>query len=522
MPHANLVHLILRHADARPDATALVLPLAWTSTEVTEQRRVTFGELGDRIRRASGALRAEGFDAGDRVVVMFPVGLDLYCLVLGLFHAGMAAVLVDTGMGPRKVLEAVRRSGATAICSVHALLKHRWWVPTLWGLRKYCVDAEGIALRPLSRLLDGEPGDIARVTPDDHALITFTSGSTGRPKGADRTHALLVAQHDALAAHFPAADDEIDMPCFPVVTLHNLCTGIPTVIPPVDFRDVASPPAEAVWRFAAEHGVTRMSGAPAYVSELLVPLEDGRCTPPSTLRQIGVGGARVHPSLCTGTLEALPGVEAQVLYGSTEAEPIASVDFADVVAFDGEGVLVGDVAAAAAVELVSLPAEPPDLDARGVAPWVVPAGAVGELVVSGPHVNRGYLDDPDANRANKLYAPDDVVWHRTGDTARWVDGRLVLVGRVRDMLRVGGEVVAPFPIEQAVEALVGVARAAAIQVGGRPKLLVDGDESAEPSVRGELERRGLELEIVFIDGMPLDRRHRSKIDRVALREMIGA
>ncbi|PJB40619.1 MAG: hypothetical protein CO108_14375, partial [Deltaproteobacteria bacterium CG_4_9_14_3_um_filter_63_12] len=47
-------------------------------------------------------------------------------------------------------------------------------------------------------------------------------GSTGRPKGANRAHDILVAQHLALSAQFPAADDEVDMPCFAVIPLHNL------------------------------------------------------------------------------------------------------------------------------------------------------------------------------------------------------------------------------------------------------------------------------------------------------------
>ena len=72
--------------------------------------------------------------------------------------------------------------------------------------------------------------------PDQSALISFTSGSTGRPKGADRTHSILLAQHDALQAHAPGREGEIDMPCFPAVVLHNLSCGISSVVPPIDLR----------------------------------------------------------------------------------------------------------------------------------------------------------------------------------------------------------------------------------------------------------------------------------------------
>ncbi len=524
---ANFVDHILEHP---PEKTALVLPAAWDETGVTESVQVTFGELAGRIGGVQAALREAGFRPGDRIVVMFPVGVDLYSLVLGLMASGMAAVLIDTGMGVKKVLAAMRHSGAKGIVSVHALLKHRWWIPTLWWMRKYCVDASGPFLRPAARLLSqpaSTPVTLER-EPDDHALITFTSGSTGKPKGADRTHRLLTEQHRALKHHFPEAADEIDMPCFPVVTLHNLCCGIPTVLPPVDFRAVAQAPAAAVWSFAAKHGVTRMSGAPAYVDRLVAHLEgDGeRGSPddgaPATLRQIGVGGARVPRSLMARVKQALPEVEAKVLYGSTEAEPIASVHFDEVLASPGDGVLVGTEAAAATVALLEVPDPPPTLDQRGVAPFEVADGEPGELVVSGPHVNRGYLDDPAATAENKLFEPDGRCWHRTGDVARRDEqGRLWLIGRTKDMVPVGDRLVAPYPVEEAVDALPGVARSAFLDVGG-PVLVVQMEPGAVPpdpvALAGLVDVRGAGvLRVEVVDEIPVDPRHNSKIDRVRLR-----
>ncbi len=84
------------------------------------------------------------------------------------------------------------------------------------------------------------PGDgyVHPVEPDDPALITFTSGSSGEPKGANRTHRFLLAQHRALAAEFPAQPGDVDMPMFPVFALNNLASGVPSVVPEMDFRRV--------------------------------------------------------------------------------------------------------------------------------------------------------------------------------------------------------------------------------------------------------------------------------------------
>lgn len=519
----NFVDHILSHP---PGRTALVLPTRWDEHGVQESTEVTYGELSGRIGAVQAGLRAEGYEAGDRLVVMYPVGIDLYALVLGLMASGMAAVLIDTGMGTGKVLAAMRSSRAKGIVSVHALLKHRFWVPTLWGLRKYCVDASGWFLAPADRLL-AQPAINAitmEVEPDDHALITFTSGSTGRPKGADRTHRLLTEQHLALKAHFPEADDEVDMPCFPVVTLHNLCCGMTTVLPPVDFKAVAQAPARAVWSFAAQHGVTRMSGAPAYVDRLVAQLEAGG-EAPSTLRQLGIGGARVPRSLCSRVLEQLPAIEAKVLYGSTEAEPIASVPFDEVLASPGEGVLVGTEASAATVALLELPEPPPALDERGVAPFAVTAGEAGELVVAGPHVNRGYLDDPVATAENKLFEPGGRCWHRTGDVARRDEqGRLWLIGRTKDMVRSGDRTVAPYPLEEALDALPGVVRSAFVDVGEPVVVLqvaagYDPGEVADAAL-DRLSDRDVEALVRTIPEIPVDVRHNSKIDRVKLRKTL--
>jgi olefin beta-lactone synthetase len=100
------------------------------------------------------------------------------------------------------------------------------------------------------------------------ALITYTSGTTGRPKGSDRTHDLLIEQHLALSEHFPTQEDDVDMPCFPVVTLHNLAEGVSTVMPCVDFAAPSEVNASVVVDQARRAKVTRISGAPAYLSAI--------------------------------------------------------------------------------------------------------------------------------------------------------------------------------------------------------------------------------------------------------------
>jgi len=556
----NLTALVLRHARSRPDQLALVVPTLSEDGGSFTEASVTFGELGTRVSQAMTGLEAQGFVPGDRIVLMAPLSTDLYALLLGILASGLSAVFVDTGMGKDKILQALTDARAQAIISVAALLKYRWLLRPLWRLRKYSADSKGLGVRPLSALFSGpgEARDARETHADDHALITFTSGSTGRPKGADRTQGLLVAQHLALAEHFPglstagreedgdshnSGTGDVDMPCFPVVTLHNLCCGVPTVLPAVDFKAPATVKASFVFEQIGRWGVTRMSGAPAYIERLVAVLE-ARGATETRVKQLGVGGAPTPISLCERIAKVFPNTEAQVIYGSTEAEPIASVDMGEIVAAADQaatlGHLVGTLAHAATGALVDLPEPAPDLDDQGVTLYQVPDGAPGELIVSGPHVNRSYLDNPEADRANKLHAPDGTIWHRTGDVASFDgQGRLWLRGRVKDLVRHAGQAIHPLPIEAAVSALDGVRRAALLNTVRHPDgvLVVElwlstsfspasaGEavEVDEATITASLEAFGLAgLPQVRVDSIPMDYRHNSKIDRVALRKHLEA
>jgi acyl-CoA synthetase (AMP-forming)/AMP-acid ligase II len=519
----NIASLILRHAETTPDRVAMVLPGRHTAP--LAEATLTFAELADRIRRIAGGLRARGLRPGDRVVVLLPVGAELYTLVLALMASGMAAVLIDAGMGVKKVLQAVADARPKALVSVPEILRYRWVVPRLWGLRKFGVGGGGLGLVRFEALLAGEPVDLPTpVEPRTHALITFTSGSTGRPKGADRHHAFLRAQHEALSESLPEVPEDVDCPCFPVVAMHNLCCGITTVMPAVDFRSPATVDPALVCEQLRRHGVTRLSGAPAYMRRIVDhALEHGLRF--AGVRSVVSGGAPVPRDLCRDIVAVFPDAECLVAYGSTEAEPIAHIHMRDVLAAPpGDGHLVGHPAGMATVALVDLPEPPPArLDAREMEPFAVAEGAVGEVVVRGRHVNQGYLDNPAADRENKVPSSGGDVWHRTGDLARQdSEGRLWLVGRLADAVPTARGPVHPYPVESAVDAVEGVVRSVLVAHSGAPggEVLYVGTASPE-AVRAALAPFDLEVPVHRVDDIPMDSRHNSKIDRPELRRARG-
>ena len=532
----NLAKLVIRHGASRPNRTALVIPKLDLDGKLISESSCTFGELTKRIGQARTGLTAHGFKRNDRLILMSPLSIDTYALLLALFASGMSAVFIDTGMGKKKVIQAIIDAKAQGIVSVHAFIRYRWFIRALWPLKIFGTDCGGLGVKRWQRLFHDKPSvkPIVDTSADDHALITFTSGSTGRPKGADRTQGLLVQQHLALAEHFPADEDCVDLPCFPVVALHNLCLGITTVLPAVNLAAPAAVNPDYIFDQIKRWGVNRLSGAPAYIEALVTSMESGpHCG--EQITSLGIGGAPVSVELCRRIQSVLPKCDAQIIYGSTEAEPIASVSIASVVDSEHQastwGHLVGEPAHCAEIALVSLPTQPPRLDQNDINPFRVGPDEVGELIVRGPHVNRGYLDNPEANATHKLQTSDGRIWHRTGDLARLDElGRIWLCGRVNDKIGVGEDAINPLPIEAKLNTLAGLERVALVGASdhGPFALFVQTEpgtslDQARPDIEKLLSSHTqMPITMMAIDKIPVDYRHQSKIDRVALRQRLEA
>ena len=458
-------------------------------------RSVTFAELEERTARIAGGL---GLSPGDRVLLLAPMGIPLYESLIACLRGLFTLVLLDPS-APH-VAENLARIGLSAFIGsgkAHLLrLKHS----ELRGLERYV--ATGFTVLPHRRLraIDGEPLGPLDPDPEFPALLTFTTGSTGRPKTVARSHRFLDAQRSILTEHMGLGPQDIDLPTLPVFLLNSLAAGATCVLPDADLRRVDSvDPARVIPQL---RGCTSTSGSPAFYAPIAKALVDAQETLPG-LKKLFTGGARVPPSLLEDLVRVCPNARIEVVYGSTEAEPIASI---------GAREVLGETAAAEREGQGSCVGRPvPQIDLRVVSPGTLEAAErIGEVVVSGEHVNRGYFEDPSADAENKL-ADGEVIWHRTGDTG-YLDerGRVWLVGRVKDM--VGG--LHPFMLEGRADARDWVRRSALVEVHGEPVLAVVGDGPTDALA----EELGVRVE--GVEAIPLDPRHNAKIDRAALRGIL--
>jgi olefin beta-lactone synthetase len=484
-PPANLFEMVERLARDEPQRVALISADGETQT---------CSELRAAACWLAGSFSVRGIGRGDRVLVMAPPLPELYVVVLALMKLAATAVFVEPALGVRHVLRCARTA------------RPRAFVGTV-GARLLLRATGALTGVPLTFALDDLPRDdaapvaIASANEETPALITYTSGTGGAPKATSRTHALLWAQHRALVADFPYRAGDRMLTGLPLFALHDMAAGAGVVLPALKTGPALDANPAHVVRQVAEHDVTLIRGGPRFCTGLAGYCASRGLVLPG-VRALFTGGAPVPVKLVQELQRLLPDGEVFVVYGSTEAEPIAAARGDDLVATGpltgrGFGVCVGRPAGGTKVRILAQ------------------ESASGEVVVAGPHVNHG-------------------GWQRTGDTGYLDDrGRLWLTGRVTSTVLRAGKRLRPLSIEPIVDALPFVGRSALLgvrdsELGERAVLVVAARRKGHltrmfrsRAWRAEIDRAcraaGIEIdEIRFTRAIPLDRRHRAKIryDRV--------
>ena len=510
-----VVNRIQRHGVVAQDRVALV----------HEGGSLTYGALRARVRKVAGGLAARGVGKGDRVVVLIPMSPELYVVLLAVASLGAIAVFVEPAAGVREMARAIRVTRPAAFVGI----------PKAHGLRLAVDVPLAIStgwLPGTTRLdeLDGTPPEVT-LRPEDPALLTFSSGSTGVPKGATRSHGFLGAQHEALAGLLDAREGDVHLSAFAIVLLSTLVSAGTAVIPPLG-KGVDDVDGAALVRSIGALGVTVISGSPAFLAPIIAAATPGEL---ASVRRVVSGGAPVPVDLCEAAGRALPeDATFLVVYGSTEAEPIATIDARAVrdetgsATRAGAGLCVGVPDPHVRLRLLAPTTAPILVGPGGLAAREVPRGEVGEVVVAGAHVNERYYRNPAAERVTKIVDEAGVVWHRTGDAAYLDDrGRLWLVGRIADIVRRGEAVYHPSAVEAAARSVPWVRRAALVGDGrGGTLLVVEPVEAprngALASLTSHLAGRGIVIDRVEVTRkLPVDPRHRAKIDYPAVRRQYG-
>lgn len=504
----NIVQLFFFAAGKYPGKTAII----------HEKRAISYYDLAQQVKDTAQYLLAKGINKGDRVMVFVPMSTDLYRIVLALFYIGATAVFIDEWVS-KKRLEACC---AVAQCKAFiGTTKVRILALFSGALRKMPVKC-GAGYT----IMRGQYRTITETIPEDTALITFTTGSSGTPKAAKRTHGFLHEQFKALSDKIQPDANDIDMPMLPIVLLLNLGIGSTSVITQFKPGKPRSWKPGKIADLIEKHRINRIIASPFFIKTLAGHIMASKTALPG-LEKIFTGGAPVFPADAALYQNAFPQVYIEVVYGSTEAEPISAInakELKDTSLLRTPGLDAGIPCKGIQVKII------PVIDApvvcrneKALEDLACDAGVTGEIIVSGKHVLDAYHNNEADLQRNKIFI-NNICWHRTGDSGYLKDGRLYLTGRCETLIHRKGKLLAPFIYEGQLQSIAGVAMATILLHNEQLVVVAElypGQDKND--IKKEIYNLSLKPnKIVFLKKIPRDPRHHSKIDYTKLRTAVNS
>ncbi|ATA27636.1 long-chain fatty-acid-CoA ligase [Mycobacterium lepraemurium] len=418
---------------------------------ITEDRSFSAADLRDEVHLAAAALIELGVRAGDRVAIWSPNTWHWVVACLAIHHAGAAMVPLNTRYTAAEAGDILARVGAPVLFGMGRFLDHdrladldRAALPALRHIVRIPIEADDPVPGSWDEFISQgtDLGAVAEraaaVTPDDVSDILFTSGTTGRSKGVLCAHRQSLSASASWAANGKITSDDRYLCINPF--FHNfgykagilacLQTGA-TLIPHLTFGPLRA--LQAI----EQHRITVLPGPPT-IYQTLLDHPARRDYDLSSLR-FAVTGAATVPVVLVERMQSELDIDiALTAYGLTEANGMGTM-----CRVDDDAVTVATTCG------------------RPFADFELRIDDSGEVLLRGPNVMLGYLDDPDATAA----AIDADGWLHTGDIGVLDEaGNLRITDRLKDMYICGGFNVYPAEVEQVLARMEGVADAAVIGV----------------------------------------------------------
>lgn len=392
---------------------------------VTPSTRLNYEQLGEQAKGAAGALQALGIGKGDRVAILLPNGEQWLSLFYGAALIGAVTVPVNTRFKAGEIDFCLKQSGARALFYVDRFLNNDYGSM----VREIGFDA---AIE-ISSVKKSEFAKV-KVEPQDLLLIQFTSGTTAYPKGAMLTHDGMLRNAWAAGARIGIRQDDRYFNCRPFFHVGgSTLSALMSLVHGACLVTLPTFEAGAALEMLERERCTLISGNDT-IFQMLMGHEDF----PRRKLHLRGGWAAAGPQTMRQIIDRLGMKGVCAAYGLSEASPnVAMSDWRDAEVLRVEGLA---------------------LPLPGVELRISPEG---EIQVRGWSVMKGYCGNPQATA--KAFTADG--WLRTGDLGELTaDGRLRMIGRLKDVFRVGGENVAPAEVEEVLLAHPAVETAQVIGV----------------------------------------------------------
>ncbi|WP_210639699.1 non-ribosomal peptide synthase/polyketide synthase [Pseudomonas sp. Tri1] len=514
-PSERPVHeLFEAQAERSPDAIALIC----------DGQRLTYGQLNARSNRLARTLVAEGVGPDVLVGIAVDRSLELVVAILAVLKAGGAYVPLDPQYPAERLRFMIEDSASRLLLSQSHWLER---LPVPEGVRCLCLDQ--------AESWEGaEPGNLQRkVWAENLAYVMFTSGSTGRPKGVGISHGAL-SKHAFASQHYYAlssADCVLQFATFNFDAFGEQLFGPLTCGASVLLRGNEVWDSETLYRQIVEQGITVMDLTTAYWNMIAKEFAAVGPRDYAALRQVHSGGEAMPPEGVQAWRRAgLEQVKLLNTYGPTEATVTATtLDCSDYV-FNRRPLPltlpIGQPLPGRHTYLLDAHLEP------------TPVGVIGELLIGGELLARGYFQRPALTAERFIPDPFSTTGarlYRTGDLARFNTlGQIEYVGRVDHQVKIRGLRIELGEVEARLLELDAVSETVVLAVQGGSSLQLVGyvvpkdaalvsasaeqQGAARETLKAQLKERlpdyMVPTQLLFLAHLPLS--PNGKLDRKAL------
>ena len=433
-PAPSVARVFAGRVGAHPHA-----PCLWARGESWSYSRVA-----SQARALAVGLHSLGVEPGDRVAVALPNWPEFVISVLAIAEAGAVLVPINPSCSARELRFILRNSEAAV-----AITAEEWnGVDYLQRFERLLVDLPDLQyvltvgeedlwyddrifqfedMIAAGRGREAPPVEVDAAR--DRCAILYTSGTTGAPKGVVLTHDNLVRTALATAGRMSLGADDRTLCSVPLTNIFGLTALLTTFGTGGALILEETFDAGEALALAAAHGATVVHGVPTMFVMLLRALEEGAARP-RTLRTGLIAGAPVAASLAREVRRRLV-PDLEIAYGLTETSPTVSIT----TRADPE---------AKRAHTVGRPLDGVEVEVLDEDGGVLPDESVGELVVRGFNVMRGYFRQPGQTRKTMT----ERGFLKTGDLAMLdPEGYLHVVGRLSDVILRGGYSIHPAEIE---------------------------------------------------------------------------
>jgi long-chain acyl-CoA synthetase len=429
----NLASILSETADRNGDHPAFKL----------DDMEYTYTMLDCAAARIAYLLEEKGLEPGDRVGLMLPNVPYFPAIYYAILRAGGVVVPMNVLLKSREVSFYLGDSGAKLLFAWHGFAEDAEQGATEAG-------TEVVLVRPgeFEQLVGGFGTDhqlVERAAEDD-AVILYTSGTTGKPKGAELTHANLHKNCSVTAETLGGfTADDVLLGALPLFhSFGQTCTMNSAIYQGATVTMLPRFDPEKALEILERDRVTVFQGVPTMYNAML-HANRADSTDTSTLRLCMSGGAAIPVELMRA-FEQKFGCIILEGYGLSETSPVASFNHPDKERKPGS---------------IGTPIEGVEMQVWDDDGKQLPHGEVGEIVIRGHNLMKGYWQRPEATQE----AIDADGWFRTGDMAKTdEDGYFFIVDRKKDLIIRGGYNVYPREVEEVLYEHPAIQEAAVVGV----------------------------------------------------------